>query len=139
MPKRKIEQPADDSANALAPETADDSSASDLIAALFAESTVATLAIENFCIPEYLAPFYEGNLEAVYNDKRVTSASRDGGIYRLVFEDGSRAAVIGSQQVVITQVAQVAPLPEENALPPASVGVSAPVEVDEIAPPVNPE
>jgi len=113
MPKRKIEPTEQPESYFIGEEGAPEVFERAGYFALFTDGDTVELNIEDFCVPEYLAPFYEGKLSATYEGKRVVSASRDGGVYRLMFEDGSRAAIVERQKMTLVLV-PVKVVPFEN-------------------------
>lgn len=72
---------------------------------LFPDGDTIAARVEDVCVPMVLEPFYNALISITYEGKRVTSLSRDHGIFRLWLEDGTQAAVISGQLLTVTKQA----------------------------------
>ena len=87
---------------------------------IFSKGDTIDMRVELLCQPLFLEPFYAGKITFHYEGKRVTSLSRDHGIFRLWLEDGTQAAVISGQLLTVTKQAV-----QESVAEPAADGDAA--------------
>lgn len=116
MPKRKqIEETSIDTEN----QSTDSSELVEVLVVepytiIFTNGDPVAVPVEALCVPVFLEPFYNNAIAIIYNGKRITHMSREHGIFRLVLEDGTRAAIVSGQMLTVTHTPIVREEPPQD-------------------------
>lgn len=81
---------------------------------IFTNGDTVEMAVEAIFQPLFLVPMYAGEITVTYDFKRITHLSREHGIFRLVLEDDTRAAIVSGQMLTVTNTPIVREEPPQD-------------------------